>query len=327
LENKQKWRFGVNRWFILVFSILTWIGVSIWAPVRPYISVAAEKMAKEPILGLFYWTNSFNAMLLGDVVILLIAFLIYRSTKSGSLVPGGLSGAMEALMEVLYNLTESSAGKWAKQIFPWFATIMLLVLVTNLLKMLPGFEAIGFMEHAEHGGGNAIKAIGGEWYVLTSAKAAEGEAYILAPWFRGLSTDLNFTASLAIISVLMTQVIGFRAQGIRYLLKFFNISNLFKKPFFGFMDLIVGLLELISEFAKILSFSFRLFGVMFSGVVLVALIATLHPVLAGFFPSLVYMFELFMGVIQAFVFGMLTMVFMAQATQGHGGEEHAEEHA
>ena len=82
-------------------------------------------------------------------------------------------------------------------------------------------------------------------------------------------------------------------------------------------------LEIISEFAKILSFTFRLFGNMFAGVVLVAVVASLLGKIS-ILPSMIMMFELFVGVIQAFVFGMLTMVFMAMATQGHGDEEHAE---
>jgi F-type H+-transporting ATPase subunit a len=99
---------------------------------------------------------------------------------------------------------------------------------------------------------------------------------------------------------------------------------MFTVPFFGAMDFLVGLLELISELARILSFAFRLFGNMFAGVVLVAVVAGLLGFLS-IIPSMLMMFELFVGVIQAFVFGMLTMVFMAQATQGHG-EEHAEGH-
>jgi F-type H+-transporting ATPase subunit a len=90
----------------------------------------------------------------------------------------------------------------------------------------------------------------------------------------------------------------------------------------------VGLIELISEVSKILSFAFRLFGNMFAGVVLLAVVATMLGGVLGRFPiipAMLYLFELFVGVIQAFVFGMLTMVFMAQATQGHG-EEHAEAH-
>ena len=144
---------------------------------------------------------------------------------------------------------------------------------------------------------------------------------MLTPFLRGVSTDLNFTAALAVIAVVMTQVIGVQAQGVRYFSKFLNFTTMFKKPFFGFMDFIVGILETISEFAKILSFTFRLFGNMFAGMVLVALIGVMVPV---FVPSLVFMFEFFIGLVQAFVFGMLTMTFMSMATQGHGDhEEHA----
>ena len=84
------------------------------------------------------------------------------------------------------------------------------------------------------------------------------------------------------------------------------------------MDFLVGLLETISEFSKILSFTFRLFGNMFAGMVLMALVGVMIPV---FMPSMIMMFELFIGIIQAFVFGMLTMVFMAEATQDHNYEE------
>jgi F-type H+-transporting ATPase subunit a len=146
---------------------------------------------------------------------------------------------------------------------------------------------------------------------------------MLVPFLRGISVDLNFTVALALISVVMIQVVGFRAQGFGYLSKFFNTRTMFKAPFFGAMDFLVGLLELISELSKILSFAFRLFGNMFAGIVLVAIVAGLLGKIS-ILPSMIMMFELFVGLIQAFVFGMLTMVFMAQATQGHG---HEEEHA
>ena len=116
---------------------------------------------------------------------------------------------------------------------------------------------------------------------------------------------------------------GFQTQGVKYLSKFFNVRHLFDKPFFGAMDFLVGLLELISEFSKILSFAFRLFGNMFAGMVLLALVGSLIPAFT-IVPSMIMMFEFFIGLIQAFVFGMLTMVFMSQATQGHGDEDHHE---
>jgi F-type H+-transporting ATPase subunit a len=98
---------------------------------------------------------------------------------------------------------------------------------------------------------------------------------------------------------------------------------MFKTPFFGAMDFLVGLLELFSEVMKILSFSFRLFFNMFAGIILVAVVAALLGKIT-IVSSMLYLFELFVGAIQAFVFGMLTMVFMAMATQGHG---HEDEHA
>ncbi|NPV86852.1 MAG: F0F1 ATP synthase subunit A [Anaerolineae bacterium] len=323
METTRKWRYGVNRWIVLLTIILGIIGVNIAAPVRPHIQVAPEVLSPEPlftlpVIGDFYLTNTMIAMFIGDVIIILIALAVRAAARRGSLVPAGISNAIEGLMEVVYNLTETSAGRWAKTIFPWFMTILLLVLVANLLKILPGVESIGVLHHLHHGH-EIEEVLPGVYTVLP--EEAEGEGYVVTPFVRGLSTDLNFTVALALISVFMTQVIGVRAQGAAYFLKFANVRTLFSKPFFGAMDFIVGLLELISEFAKILSFSFRLFGVMFSGVVLVALVATMLPV---FMPSFVYMFEVFMALIQAFVFGMLTMVFMSQATQGHGAEEHTE---
>ncbi len=126
-------------------------------------------------------------------------------------MPRGIGNVMEAILEMLYNLTEGSAGqKWARAIFPWFATIMIYVLFANLLKLIPGFESIGVLHHAEgEAVGNATQLIAGHWYWYT----AEPGEYILAPFFRGISVDLNFTLALALISVVMIQVIGFRAQG------------------------------------------------------------------------------------------------------------------
>jgi F-type H+-transporting ATPase subunit a len=125
----------------------------------------------------------------------------------------------------------------------------------------------------------------------------------------------------------MTQVIGVQSLGLGYFKKFFAFGGFLKiwvKERLGafdvimpLLDIFVGLLELVAEVAKVLSFSFRLFGNIFAGSVLLFLIGSLVPVFAQ---SGVVLFELFVGVIQALVFGMLTMVFMTMATQSH--EEH-----
>ncbi|HAV78882.1 MAG TPA: ATP synthase F0 subunit A [Anaerolineae bacterium] len=326
-ETRRPWR----RWVVLALMIAGFILGGIFIPVQPEILVAPEKLIEEPLFenffgtGPLYLVNTLPTLALTIILLVVISFFANLSLKHSAhtdLVPRGIGNLMEAILEILYNLTEGSAGeKYARMIFPWFATIMVYVLFANLLKLIPGFESIGVIHHAPQGQvGHAKELIGGHWYLFTSLK---GE-YILAPFLRGISVDLNFTFALAVISVVMIQVVGFRAQGFGYLSKFFNTKRMFKVPFFGAMDFLVGLLELISEFSKILSFAFRLFGNMFAGIVLVAIVAGLLGRIS-ILPAMIMLFELFVGVIQAFVFGMLTMVFMAQATQGHG-EEHAEAH-
>jgi len=322
LEQVQRrpWR----RWVVLVLLIVGFFLGGIFAPIQPEILVAPEKLFDIPLPGggTFPFVNTLPTLIVTILLLVVIAYFTNRSLKRSAqtdLVPSGIGNVMESILEILYNLTEGSAGKWAKAIFPWFATILIYVLFANLLKLIPGFESIGILHHAEEGHAG-YEALGG---ILQPGEVEQGGS-ILVPFFRGISVDLNFTVALALIAVVMIQVIGFRAQGAGYLSKFFNTRRMFKVPFFGAMDFLVGLLELISELSKILSFAFRLFGNMFAGIVLVAIVAGL---LGRFsiLPAMVMMFELFVGVIQAFVFGMLTMVFMAQATQGHG-EEHAENH-
>jgi F-type H+-transporting ATPase subunit a len=319
-ENRRPWR----RWVVLFLMIVGFIIGGIFVPVQPEITVAAEKLIEQPlftlpVIGSFYLVNTLPTLVLTIALLLWLALATSRSLKksqSADLIPRGIGNLMEAFFELLYNLTEGSAGeKWAPIIFPWFATIMIYVLFANLLKLIPGFESIGFLRQAAQG------------HPISGGMLQPGEiqnGYVLVPFFRGISVDLNFTVALALISVVMIQVVGFRVQGFSYLSKFFNFTTMFKVPFFGAMDFLVGLLELISELSKILSFAFRLFGNMFAGIVLVAIVAGLLGKIS-ILPSMIMMFELFVGIIQAFVFGMLTMVFMAQATQGHSHEEEHEE--
>lgn len=334
MEKSSTWRWGVNRWFVLLFIVLGAIAAGYYAPILPHIQLPAEAYSHDPlftlpVIGAFYWTNTLTAMLIADVIILLIAILVRRAAISGDLVPRGFSGAVEALLEVIYNLTESTTGKWAKNIFPFFATITILVLIVNWMELIPGVDSIGILEHSDHGYPveQVLPGIATIVQADESEHTGEGEhegedGYALIPYVRVLSTDLNFTVGLALISVFMTQVFGVRFLGMNYFTKFLNVGGLFKRPIFGVIDFAVGLLEMISEISKILSFSFRLFGNIFAGSVLLFVIGTLVPVFAqsGFL-----MLEFFVGLIQAVVFGMLTMVFMAQATAGHG--DHGDEHA
>jgi F-type H+-transporting ATPase subunit a len=337
LENQKRrpWR----RWVVLVLMILGCIlggglaglGVQGIPASRPEVTIAAERLSENPLFvlpapfGPVYLVNTLPTLLFTVVVLVILAFLTNRSlrrSQKSDLVPRGLGNLMEAFFELLYNLTENAAGaKWAPMIFPWFATIMTYVLFANLLKLVPGFESIGLLHPADPG--HPIQQLG----PFASVMPGEIESgFILVPFVRGVSLDLNFTVALALISVVMIQVVGVRAQGASYFGKFLNVRNLFKVPFFGAMDVLVGLLELISELSKILSFAFRLFFNMFAGIILVAVVASLLGMLT-IVPSMLFMFEFFVGIIQAFVFGMLTMVFMSMATRGHGGEGEHEEAA
>ncbi len=142
-------------------------------------------------------------------------------------------------------------------------------------------------------------------------------AHAIVPFVRAVATDLNFTVALALVSVVMIQYVGVKAIGIGYFEKFIYVRTIFTKPFFGLIDFFVGLFEIVSELSKIISFSFRLFGNVFAGAVLLFVIGTLIPVVAQ---AGVLMMEFGVGLIQAIVFGMLTMIFMSQATQSHHGD-------
>ncbi len=148
--------------------------------------------------------------------------------------------------------------------------------------------------------------------------------WVVLPFVRVASTDLNMTLTLGLISFVMIQYIGFKALGIGYLTKFFNFGTLFKSPLGG-IDVAVGLLELIGDFAKILSFSFRLLGNIFAGSIVLFVMSFLVPIL----PWPFFILEFFVGVIQALVFALLTAIFMNLATVSHHHDDdhdHAEAH-
>jgi F-type H+-transporting ATPase subunit a len=346
-EEKTKKRVPVKRWIVLVLILIgiycAYIGPSILKPVPPTVSLPAE-----PIWPGVWMTNSMLATLITDVLLILLAIGAYRFHKAGKLVPGGFYNAFEAIFEFLWNSVEGSAGKWARRIIPLVATIFMLIFVANMVKMVPGFESIGYLEAPVKSGmayvpvklfslGRlpvyAIDPAQRERVIVDEAAphATEGEHTMcelcqVVPFLRGSATDLNFTFALAVIAVVMTQVYGVWSLGPRYFGKFFQFGKLISGGIFGIIDLIVGFLELILEFAKILSFSFRLFGNIFAGVLLLSLMGTLLPVIL---PPGLYLFEIFFGTIQAYVFFLLATVFISMALvghqEGHGEEVHDEE--
>ncbi len=137
---------------------------------------------------------------------------------------------------------------------------------------------------------------------------------LVIPYFRGTFSDVNNTLAMGIIAFLCIEFWGFQALGPGYLKKFFNLN--------GIMSF-VGILELLSEFIRIISFTFRLFGNIFAGEVLLLMLTFLMPF---FVVDVIYGLELFVGFIQAAVFALLTLVFATMAVEHHGEEEHHEGH-
>jgi F-type H+-transporting ATPase subunit a len=340
-----------KRYMILLLLILGIVFAYVLGlgPVRPDIVVKGEPLTAPvdlPLAGPTALTNTFVTLILGDILLLLVAWRVRAFAATGKLVPEGVYNIFEMLVEAMMNLAESTAGKHAKKIFPIMATIILLVGVANLLKIVPGFDSIGLLEPAhEVGKGAPARSIFGlPIYTVVGSldntawlgpeyKSAESETgsseggatgFIVTPFLRGASTDLNMTLALALIAMTMTQVYGLQALGPGYLSKFFTLPiDVIAKDPMKAIDPAVGLLELISELAKIISFTFRLFGSMFAGMVLTFVLMTLVPVIV---PLPFYLLEIFFGLIQALVFGMLTLTFMSQAmTSHHGGDEHHEE--
>ncbi|MBP9669927.1 F0F1 ATP synthase subunit A [Candidatus Woesebacteria bacterium] len=248
------------------------------------ISISAEPIAH--FLGL----TITNSLLTGWIVTALLvagAILFSRQIK-GKGAPGRLQSFIEMLIEALFNMVESIAGSAkAKIFFPMVATLFTFILFSNWSGLLPGVGPIGFQGiHNGH------------------------EAFI--PFFRAPTSDVNTTLALGLITMIMVQVYGVKYLGLKYFKKFFDFSN----P----INFFVGLLELISDLSKVISFTFRLFGNIIAGEILLLVMAMLVPV---FGPTPFIALEIFVGFVQALVFMMLASVFINMATLGHGDEHNA----
>ncbi len=242
------------------------------------ISIAAE-----PIFYIFGFPVT-NTILVTLCISLLIIIGSYILKSKVRLIPRGFQNVVEAVLEALLNLADSVTQdrRQSKKFFPLVATIFIFVILTNWVEVLPGLGTIGLWE--EHHGKE-----------------------ILVPFIRSGAADLNFTLAIAIVSVISAQVFGIAVIGVgRYAKKFF--VSPFHKPYF--VGTFVGMLEMISEVAKIISFSFRLFGNIFAGEVLLMVMLFLVPY---FVPLPFLALELFVGFIQALVFSMLTLVFLKMA--------------
>lgn len=271
-----------------------------------------------------------NSMVMAWIamLILVVVAVLYKR-KSSNLVPRGLQNFVEMLIEGLFNFFDTIVQdrKKTRMFFPVVATIFLFIITSNWLGIFPGVGSIGLKEEAEVAeSGEVIEApyaqmaepiIPGEVIPddldspeekAVAAESVEEKTHLLH-FFRTGFADVNMTLALALISVILTQFFGIKALGF-----FHYAGKFFVNPFRDFIGFFVGLLEFVSEFAKLISFSFRLFGNIFAGEVLLVVIGFLAPYIA---PLPFYGLELFVGFVQALVFALLTIVFMKSATTAH----------
>ncbi len=274
-----------------------------------HISIVAEKIGE--IAG---WpiTNSLLTTWASMVVIILLASL---ATRRLLLSPRGLQLIFENMYGFFVTLSENMLEKreWAEKAAPYIMTIFLFVVTGNLIGLLPGVGSIGFFRDETPTAHEGAPAEDGEHAVPAGESGEAEHTQAFVPLFRAPTADLNTTVALALISMVVVQIVGFKILGVGYVKKFLN----FRRPIF--INFLVGILELVSEFAKIISFSFRLFGNVFAGEVLLAVLAFLIPY---FLPIPFYGLEIFVALVQAYVFSMLTLAFIKLATVSHADDEH-----
>ena len=229
-----------------------------------------------------------NTLLTAWLVVIIVALGAIVFSVTLKRVPSRFQTAIEGVVEGLLGFFETIAGsrEVAKRFFPIVATIFIFVLLSNWAGVIPGVGSIGFHE------------------------VREGkEAFV--PLFRSVFSDLNMTLALALLTVTLSHIFGFIFVGVRaHLGKFVMLQS----PVAAF----TGVLEIISELSKIISLSFRLFGNIFAGEVLLTIMAFLVPYLV---PVPFLGLELFVGFIQALIFGTLAMVAFSSFSVAHA-EQH-----
>lgn len=236
----------------------------------PEISIKAETIFH------FLSFNITNSLLLSVFVFFTFLLIsVYYSNQAKKSKKSSIYYFINFILKNIYQLFQAILKDKTDYFFPLLASFFIFILIQNWFGLLPGVGSLLIAVTGEHG----IKHV---------------------PLLRANNADLNATISLGLMSVILIQIFGIKFLGFKaYISKFINFSN----P----ISFFTGILEIISEFSKVISFSFRLFGNIFAGEVLLAIIAFLIPILASF-PFL--LLELFVGLVQALVFSMLTAVFL-----------------
>ncbi len=319
-------------------------------PPKPLVEIRGESLGSIGPLDIL------NSLFSAWVIMALLLILCFFALRKMSLIPSGFYNLFEATIEVIYDFVVGLAGEhWGRKFFPLIATFFIYITFANWMSLTPIFNSFGeyvpltAQESGYHNEALVFKDSGGISLINPGAKVVdlegsdcatgtEGDACrqdaidqatsehasggnekigVLHPYFRGINTDLMTPLSFALVSAFFVELWGIQAQGVlKYGSKFLN----FKGP----IDFFVGILEFVAEVARLLSFSFRLFGNMLAGeivlLVMTFLLAVASPIVVVF-----YGLELFVGAVQAFIFGALTLVFAILAITSHDDHGHEEE--
>lgn len=270
-------------------------------------------------IGAFAVTNTLVTALTVSLLLVIFAFFAGRSLK---LKPGKGQTVLELIITYPYEFVRETLknDKVAERIYPIVMTIFILALSMNWFGLLPFVGAVGMEAEVHHGASYEAAADHGahaeESYGEETATKGESKDHAFVPFFYPGATDLNFTLMLAIVAFFTIEVLGIATLGIlKYGGKF--IVNPLRNP----LGFVIGLIELVTEFARLISFSFRLFGNIFAGKVLILVAMFFAPL---FLPIPILAFELVVGLIQAAIFALLTLFFTKSAIELHGDhEDHA----
>jgi F-type H+-transporting ATPase subunit a len=264
-------------------------------------SFATPSLASETIAHIAMFEVRNTMLMAWLAMVVLIAIAIATRMTGYKAVPGRFQALMELLVGGLFDFFEGivqDVGQ-AKRFFPLVATILIFLVAGNWMGILPGVGSI------------------------TLSGMHEGHAMDI-PLFRSMNADVNMTLAIALISMIAVQAVGVKDLGLGgYLGKFF-IAPWKTKGVEGPVHTFVGLLEIVGELSRMISFTFRLFGNVFAGEVLLVVISYLVPYIA---PVPFLGLELFVGLIQGLVFAMLTLVFLKMAVTSHDHDDHASHHA
>lgn len=265
----------------------------------------------EPIfhIGKFEVTNSLITSWLALFIVIVLAILIRIKLKK---IPGKLQNFFEILIEGALSLCDQVTNnrKISIKIFPFVFSLFIFILISNWLGLVPFLGSFGFT-------------------------ATEGGESVFVPLFRSATADINTTLAFSILVVIASNVFGILSIGLwKTMNKYVNlkalgsiITKIRKDPsvlIVAPITFFVGALELIGEMAKVASLSFRLFGNVFAGEVLLASMSVLFAYLV---PAPFLFLEVFVGVIQALIFSLLTAVYFTIAAQDHDEHEEHESEA